>query len=311
MGGIDPTYQEKGNESLIPLRNNLTQVINQIMSYPESALMSGILLGNQSSLPFSLKNDLKTTSTIHIAVVSGQNLTIMAGFVMSMVSFLGRKKTIALTLGLILFYSVLTGFQIPVIRAAIMAILAYGAQLLGKAREGWWVLFVTGGGMLLYQPNWLLNISFQLSFMATLGVVVVAPILTEAFKIVPRIIRQDLAVTLAAQSLVLPILAYNFGQISLSGVFANLLVLWTIPLIMVGGIISLLLGTVSQLLGQITGLLPAALITYLIYIVRFFAKMPGASMQVGQTSIMLWIGYYLLLFAGIIKLWSNKNYNRT
>lgn len=149
--------------------------------------------------------------------------------------------------------------------------------------------------MLLYQPNWLLNISFQLSFLATFGVVVVAPIFSKAINKAPLIAREDLAVTLAAQLMVVSILAYNFNQISLAGLFANLFVLWTVPIVMISGFFALIIGLVNTFLGQIAGLIPGILLTYFIYIVELFSKMPGAVVKISQTNPVMWIGYYMLL----------------
>ncbi len=302
IGGVDPTYKEEGVQLFLPLRSSLSQTIDRILPYPQSALLSGIILGNQSSLPFYFKKQLQITSTIHIVVVSGQNLTILAGFVMSLVSLLGRRKTIIFTLGVIIFYSVLTGFGVPVVRAAIMAGLSYTGKLLGREGTGWWILLFTGGLMLLYQPNWLLNISFQLSFLATFGVIVVAPIFSEAIKKIPKLMREDFAVTLAAQLMVLPVIAYNFNQISIAGLLTNSLVLWSVPIVMISGFVAMILGLISQLLGQIVGLIPGILLTYFIYIVQLFSKIPGASININQTGILMWIGYYLMLGVGVWKL---------
>ncbi len=297
MGGIDPTYRDQEVKMLSPLRQQLEEVIDKTLPYPQSALLSGILLGSQNNLPFKLKNDLKTTSTIHMVVVSGQNLSMVAGFVMSLVYFLGRRKTIVLTLLAVAFYSLLTGFQVPVIRAGIMVFLAYLAQLLGRERQGPWVLFLTAGLMLLYNPNWLLSISFQLSFLATFGVIVVAPVIASRLKKVPKVLREDLGVTLSAQFLVLPVIAYNFGQISLIGILVNSLILWSIPLVMIFGFIGLGLGMVNTFLGQVAGLVPGILLTYFIDMVQFFAKIPGSSLVIGETGIILWLGYYLIIGA--------------
>ena len=295
IGGIDPNYKEEGIQSFQEMRDYLSSKIGEIMPEPEAALLSGILLGNQSNLPFTFKKQLQATSTIHIVVVSGQNLTILAGFVMSLVTIFGRRKTIILTLFVIVFYSLLTGFGVPVVRAAIMAGLTYIGKLMGREGTGWWILVLTGGLMLLYQPNWLLNISFQLSFLATLGVVVVAPIFSEALKMIPKLLREDLAVTLAAQLLVLPVIAYNFGQVSLAGLLANSLVLWTVPLVMVSGLVALVVSLVSTFLGQVVGLIPGIMLAYFVTVVQLFSKIPGASFQIGETSTLMWIGYYLLL----------------
>lgn len=296
-GGIDPTYQEKGNQTFQPLQDHLARIFDQILPYPQSSLMSGILLGEQSNLPFSLKKDLKATSTIHIVVVSGQNLTILAGYFLNLASWIGRRKALILTLLAIVGYSLLTGLQIPVIRAAVMVTLVYLAQLLGKEGTGPWVLLLTAAGMLIVNPNWLLNISFQLSFLATFGVIIVAPVLIKSLKFVPKLLREDLAVTFAAQAMVIPVLAYNFNQLSLTGILVNCLILWTIPLVMMAGGGALFLGTINLILGQIAGLVPGILLTYFTYLVQFFAKLPGAGIVVGTTSPLIWVGYYLLVWA--------------
>lgn len=295
IGGIDLAYTEPEHLTLKPLQDYLASIFDQVLPYPQSTLMSGILLGVKGNLPFFLKKELQVTSTIHIVVVSGQNLTILAGFIMSLAPFLGRKKTILLTLGTIFFYSVLTGLGVPVIRAAIMATLAYMAKLFGKEGLGWWVLLLTAGLMLLYNPNWILSISFQLSFVATFGVVVVAPIIISYLKIVPKILREDIGVSLSAQLLTLPIIAYNFGQVSLIGVLVNSLILWTISLVMILGIVVLLVGQVSLFLAQIVGLVPGILLTFFIDVVEIFSKIPLASLVVGESSVMFWVGYYLLI----------------
>jgi competence protein ComEC len=302
IGGIDPIYKEEGVQFFQPLRSDLSQKIDEILPYPQSALLSGIILGNQSQLPVSFKKQLQTTSTIHIVVVSGQNLTILAGFVMSLVTIFGRRKTIILTLFVIVFYSLITGFGVPVVRAAIMAGLSYTGKLIGREGTGWWVLLVTAALMLLYQPNWLLNISFQLSFLATFGVIVVAPIFSKALDKIPKIIREDFSVTMAAQLMVLPVLAYNFNQVSLSGILANLFVLWSVPIIMISGFAALVIAYINIFLGQVVGLLPGILLTYFIYIVNLFSKMPGAVLNIGQTGQIMWIGYYMFFGAIVWKL---------
>lgn len=309
IGGLDPTYRDSEVELFKPLRDKLVSTIDILLPYPQSSLLSGILLGSQERLPVSLKEDLKTTSTIHMVVVSGQNLTMLAGLTLTFTPFLGRRKTIIMTSCVIVFYSLLTGLQVPVLRATIMAGAAYLGQLLGKEKVGWWVLLITAGGMLFYNPNWLLSISFQLSFLATLGVVVISPLVIDYLKFIPNLLRQDLGVTLSAQALVLPVIAYNFNQLSLVGVLANLLILWTIPIVMASGLISLVIGLFSTFLGQIAGLVPGVLLTYFISLVEIFAKIPGASFKIGTTGVVVWVGYYLMIGAAVWEMRKGKSTN--
>ncbi len=301
IGGLDPYYYHEKSEPLY-LQQYFSEIVQNVIPAPESALVSGIVLGDGSKIPYFLKNDLQATSTIHIVVVSGQNLTILAGFIMSMSKLIGRKKSIFLTLFAVLFYCILTGLQIPVIRAGIMAVVSLIGQALGRDVTGWWILLLTAGLMLLYNPNWLMSISFQLSFLATFGVVVVAPILIEALYRVPSIIKEEFGVALSAQALTLPIIAYNFNQMSLFGIVINVLIGWTIPLVMISGALMMLLGTVSLFLAQVVAIIPMILLRYFIYLVLFFADLPHSSVYVPESSIWLWIGYYLILIGIIIQL---------
>lgn len=295
IGGIDPSYRDAEVSLFEPLSNYLLAVVDHTLPYPQSALLAGILLGERSDLPYSLKEDLTKTSTIHLVVVSGQNLTMVAGLVMGLAGAWGRKKTIALTGVVIILYAILTGLQLPVIRASLMTGATFLAQILGRAVLGWWVLLLTAATMLLYNPNWVLSVSFQLSFLATLGVVAVSPILQRYLSQVPRLIRQDLAVTFAAQLMVTPIIAANFNRISLVGVLCNTLILFTIPLVMISGFITIAVGIVSPVLGLVVGLVPTALLSYFIDVVEFSASLPLASINVGELGWLTWGGYYLVI----------------
>ncbi len=275
-------------------RQAFDQKISNLLPSPQAELLSGILLGQNKNLPGKLKLSLRDTSTLHIVVASGQNLTILAGFFLSLSGLIKRKTALILSLGAVIFYTLLSGMQIPILRAAIMFSLAAIAQFTGRQRQGLWVLLLTAGSMLLVNPAWLKSLSFQLSFLATFGVMAISPILLKVFHKLP-IIGADLAVTLAAQLMVTPIIAQNFHQISLVSLITNVLILWTIPFLMIGGGLMLIISAVSQSIGGLMSILINAVLTYFIYIVQFFASMPFAWEYVGEQGVIVWIGYYLIL----------------
>lgn len=289
-------------------RQFLDSKITALLPSPQAELLSGILLGNKKDLPIGLKLALRDTSTLHIVVVSGQNLSLVAGFFLTLSGLLRRKVAIGLSLMAVLVYTLLTGAQVPVLRAAIMVTLAFLASIYGRERDGWWILVVTGGLMLLINPKWITDISFQLSFLATMGVVVVAPLLLKYLQKVP-LIGQDLAVTLSAQAMVMPIIAQNFHQFSLVSVFANLLVLWTIPFIMIGGFLMLLVGVVWGVGGSLVALGLNALLTYFIYIVQFFASLSFAWIYIGESIWIVWMGYYLLLASMLLLMHGKQSFS--
>lgn len=292
-------------------RQALSQKIDTFLPSPQAELLSGMLLGQKEELPGHFRLALRDTSTIHIVVVSGQNLTLLAGLIIGLSGLLRRKVAIFLAFTSVVGYLLLSGAQIPALRAAIMVGLAYIAQLTGRQNDGFWALILTAGGLLLINPSWISDLSFILSFLATIGVVVVAPILASRMKNLGLFLRENLAVTIGAQIMVIPVIAQNFHQISLVSLPANLLILWTVPYIMVLGTLMLVLGSISQLLGQAVALLVGALLTYFIYIVQFFASPPFAWEYIGQQLWIVWVGYYLILTSVMLSLNNGKREDST
>lgn len=275
-------------------RQILDQKIEQLLPSPQAELLSGILLGNKKDLPGGLKLALRDTSTLHIIVVSGQNLTMVAGFFMNLSGLIKRKIAIGVSILFVIFYTLLTGAQVPVLRAAAMAILAFTAQLFGRQRDGVWVLIATAGLMLLVNPNWISDLSFQLSFLATAGVIIVAPILLKYLKSMP-LVGEDLAITTGAQIMVMPVIIQYFHQLSLVGIVTNLLVGWSVPVIMIFGVGMMLMSLIWVGLAQVAALVTSIFLTYFIYIVQFFSSLPFAWKYVGEQIWVVWVGYYIVL----------------
>jgi len=273
--------------------------ISQFLPSPQAELLSGILLGQNKNLPGQLKLALRDTSTLHIVVASGQNLSIVAGFFLYLSGLIKRRNAVVLGLLAAAGYTLLTGLQVPILRAALMFSASSAAVLLGRGKDSWWILIVTAGLMLLINPTWITNLSFQLSFLATLGVIVVSPILLKWLANIP-ILSGDLAVTLAAQIMVTPVIAANFHQLSLVSLITNVLVLWVISFIMIGGSAMLLVGLIWQTGGQLLALAVNAMLTYFIYIVEFFAHLPFAWEYVGDFSWLVWVGYYVIVASVLI-----------
>ncbi len=283
-------------ENFVPIREYLTDLASKIMPEPQAGLLSGIVLGAKGSIDSDLKKQLVKTSTIHIAVASGQNLTLVAGFLMGLAPVMGRKKSLIIVLVAVLGYSLLTGFAVPVIRALIMFFFGVLAQLGGREGESLFVTILTALLMLIYHPEWVYSVSFQLSFLATLGVVVVAPIL-QFYLDNLGFIGQDLAVTIAVFALTLPVISSNFHQLSLIGILVNSLILWIVPLVMVFGVSALLAGLIFLPLAQILVLIPKVLLDYFLIIIQFFSGLSWGVVYVGKIGPLVWMGYYMLVYA--------------
>ncbi|TSC64021.1 MAG: Uncharacterized protein G01um101493_268, partial [Microgenomates group bacterium Gr01-1014_93] len=265
-----------------PQRDILDKQIGKFLPSPQAELLSGILLGQNRQLPGQFKLALRDTSTLHIVVASGQNLSMVAGFFLLLSGLIKRKIALSLSFLAVIFYVFLTGVQVPVLRAAIMVLAGFLAQALGREKLSVWILILTAGLMLLINPKWISDLSFQLSFLATLGVIGVAPVIMNYLKKLPQFISQDLAVSLAAQIMVFPVIAGNFHQFSLVAIPANLLVLWTVPFIMILGAIFLIFSFIFPPLASFIALIANIFLTYFVYVVEFFGKLPNSWEYIGE-----------------------------
>lgn len=288
-----------------PVQEYLQTLCKNMMPEPQSSLLSGILIGQKQDLDSDFKKALTNTSTIHIVVVSGQNLSMLAGFLLAFAPFFGRKKTILATIGVLTSYSVLTGLQLPVIRAACMSLFSLVGMLFNREVNSLKTLIFTLLIMLLINPTWMDSISFQLSFLATAGVMVLAPEIIKTDTRLPELFKQDLWVSLSAQAMTLPVIAINFHRVSMIGIVTNLLVLWTVPFIMIGGIAALTGMVFSPILGQFLGLFPNILLLYFTEVVNLTNQRWG-SVYLEPLPDIFWIGYYIT-FIGIYLFLKAKN----
>jgi len=283
-------------DSFLPWRDALVIQANRLLPETQAQLLAGMLIGVQGALEPQFKDQLIATSTIHIVVVSGQNLSMVVGFLLAFAPLFGRKKTILFSLVGIVVYSLLTGMTVPVIRAAVMATLVLAAQWWGREKQDGWILIIAGLGMLLVNPNWALSISFQLSFAATFGALIFSKTVQTWLTKLPPILRDEIAVTLAAQMFTLPIIAANFHRVSLLGSIANIFVLWTVAPIMLTGMISLVLSFIWLPLGLLASLVPNLLLSYFITTINLFSQLPWAQIEFEYWHISISIGIYLVLF---------------
>lgn len=279
------------------LKSTIEGNFAEILPEPQAGLLSGIVLGSKQVLPGDFKEALINTSTIHIVVASGQNLTILSGLIVGFASIIGRKKAVLASIITNLFYSVLTGFQIPIIRAAFMNIFASSGQLFGREISAFYTLVLSALLMLCFEPLWLFSASFQLSFLATFAVMEYAPVVEPKFRWMPDIVRPDIVVSTCAFLFTLPIIFETFHRVSVTGVIVNALVLWTTAIIMATGGVVAIVSLVSLETAAALALVPGVFLTYLIYVVEFFNSL-SPSVDVKSVGWVVWAGYYLVLMAG-------------
>ena len=297
--------------ALFAFRQNAIALVYSLYPDPEASLLVGILLGVQSGISEGVQEAFRLTGTSHIIVISGFNITIIAGLFTFLFSrLLGeRKGTVVAAIGII-FYTLLVGANAAVVRAAILGMLTLLGHQLGRRQVGLNSLAFVAAGMALVTPTVLWDVSFQLSFAATLGIMLYAEPLSTWFtnfaaRFIPRNKADRLAgpvgeyflLTLAAQLTTLPLMVYYFKRLSLTALIANPLILPAQPALMVLGGLSVLTGMLFHPLGQLFAWAAWPFTTYTIRVVEWFASIPHGSIPIGQIAFPLILLFYTFLFA--------------
>jgi competence protein ComEC len=287
---------------LYALKAQFVSALGRVVPEPAQSLAVGLLLGIKQSMGQELEDVFRDSGIIHIVVLSGYNLTIIAGFLMLVLSY-GFGIRVRVTVGIIaiLLFATMVGWSATVARATIMAILALLALMLGRRYVVLRALCLAGALMIVHNPFLLVyDIGFQLSFLATLGLIVVAPRLEIAVLIGQwwQPVRQFLIATIAAQIAVLPLLLYHTGEVSLVAIATNVLVLPVVPLAMLlsflTGLAALLLPVAAPVLAYPT----TAVLWYIIEQARFWAGLPYATLPVPAFSF-----WYVALAYGLLGFW--------
>ncbi len=292
------------------LRNQLSLSLSRVLPEPQAALAQGIILGIRRHIPPSVNADFVSTGTAHILAISGQNLSIVVGILVALgIAIFGRKGHIYIWLSLtaIWLYTLLTGMNPPVVRATIMASLFLVAELLGRQRSGITALAFAGAIMVGITPRLLWDASFQMSFMAMAGLIIIAPPLQSlgrkavsvtlgesgATVSIANFITDSFSVTCAALLAVWPIIAYYFGIIALVAPLATLITLPVLPAIIISGALAGALGLILLPAAQAIGWLAWLFLSYLLIVVKTFAIIPPIA--VGSVDLgLIWVYYAAL-----------------
>src|SRR5258706_9353430 len=230
----------------VSFRNKIVELYLETLPQPMGGLLSGIVIGSKGALTQDFYNQTKLTGVAHVVVASGTNITFVVAFLMGILTLImPRKKAIAFIILGIILYLFISGFQAPLIRAAIMSSFIFLGQTTGRVVLTWRIFFITGFGMLIYRPDWILDIGFILSFVSTASLMLFENRIRNYLKKVPEVIKEGLSTSLAAQIGVAPILFVTFGQFNILSPIINALVLWTVPYLMIlgsiGGVVGLIL----------------------------------------------------------------------
>ncbi|MBZ9572297.1 ComEC family competence protein [Patescibacteria group bacterium] len=300
---IELIAKNQGNflqKSLISFKNKLKESLNKVMPEPQSAIFEALFFGDEGNISEDWKEKLNSTGTRHITAVSGMNITIISAILLNFLLVIGlwRSQAFYFSIILIILYILMIGAPSSVVRAGIMAGLLLIAQHFGRLSSASRAIVIAATIMLVQNPLLLrLDVGFQLSFLAIMGLIYLQPIFLDFFKKIPNFLqlRNNLAATLSAQLFTLPILIYSFGKIPITSPLSNILILPLIPQITVLGFIFSFFGIFWQKFAQVLSWPAWLLVTYILKIIDWFSKIPWTSLTLENVHWIFVLISYLIL----------------
>ncbi|MBE7384457.1 MAG: ComEC/Rec2 family competence protein [Leptolyngbya sp. SIO1E4] len=298
----DLQFSENRGWGLWRVRQRIVRTQVRALGSPLGQLVSAMALGRRAvDLPFDIQDLFSQVGLAHTIAASGFHVSLLLGTVLALLR--SRPGNVQLVVGLTVLagYVTLTGLQASVMRAALMG----SAALLGLAMErqvkplGALLFAVTI--LLLWDPNWIWDIGFQLSVTATFGLIVMVPIITQGLDGLPVGLTSWVAVPISATLWTLPLMLYHFNVISGLSIALNAIATPLVTVMSLGGIGSSALALLSPAAGQLV----ASLLYYpaqgLLWLARTSRQLPGSAIAIGQISIWQLAGLYGVLILGICK----------
>ena len=287
-------------------RRGLVQSCRDLLPDPEATVVLGEVAGIRGHLPAALDADLVDSGLVHLLAISGIKVAIIAGLLQLLtVAIAGRRAAIVAVAGVGL-YTLVGGASASALRSALMGSLGLLGRTLRRETEVLRSLTLAAGMMLAWRPSLVLDLSFQYSFLGVLGIHLFAERFGRRLGRVPRLLREALAVTAAAQLATLPLTAHYFLVIPLLAPPANALVLPTLPASITAGLLLGLAGAAARamapsvpLAATLATALEVPLTALLIWLARFAivvsraaAHVPGGVVRVASFGAPATAAYY-------------------
>lgn len=293
------------------IRVKSTDLARKNFPSPHSELLLGMVIGiNDIDKVPSFEKALKESGTIHVVVVSGFNISLVFGLIIGILGSRYKLKNLLIAQTCTLFYAFLSGFEPPVIRAWVMGSIAAWAKYYGRSIDGFRLLIFSGLIMVLIDPYFLFSLSFQLSFLATLGLILYGEFFSKILSSISEsVLFEDLGATLSAQVTVWPLISFHFGTVSLVSPLVNMLSLWTVPISTILGTIFILLGSFLPFLSKILAVFIYPFLDVFVRLNVFFSQFYFSSRSIQIDLIKMSI-YYLFaaLWAIILVRRKRKEY---
>lgn len=307
---ITQINKQSKNDYGLRTRDNFASSVK--LNEPGRTLGLGFLLGQKNDLPEDLQNKIKLLGLSHIVVASGYNLTILVAFARKIFKNISKYLSALLGFFMIFGFILITGFSPSMSRAGIVAGLSLLAWYYGRKVHPVTILLISATITLLVKPSYIWgDLGWYLSFLAFVGVLVLAPLLHHYFfgkDKKPSWFRELTIVTLSAQIMTLPILLYSFGQFSLYALVANILILPVIPFAMMAVFISGISGIYINFASGLLSVPGNLILKYCTFMIDKVANLPGVLNEV-KLGVVQMFGLYALLLAGLVFLKMRTKHN--
>jgi len=263
---------------------------------PEGPLVSSMVLGSKAvDLPYDIRELFIRVGLAHALAASGFQTALILGLVLTLTKRISTIWQFGCGASALVIFVGLTGVQPSVLRAAIMGFGALIALATSRKIKPIGSLLIAATLLLLFNPLWIWDLGFELSFLATLGLIVTVPPLVNRLDWMPKAIATLIAVPIAATLWTLPLQLYVFGVVPIYSLVVNILTTPLISIISIGGIISALAALISPVVGSALAWLLYYPTCGLIWLVQLFSRLPGNSYAVGKIAIWQLLAVYGLI----------------
>ncbi len=296
----------KGSEPLFALWKLQKRIVNaQKIGLGDNvgALLSSMVLGAKAvDIPYDLRDRFTRAGLAHVFAASGFQVSLLLGVAIAITKRFSKGIQLVFGLSVLFIYIGLTGVQPSILRAGLMGVGALIGIVMERKIKSLSCLLLSAVILLLFNPLWIWDLSFQLSFLATLGLVITASALQKRLDWMPSAIASLIAVPIAASVWTLPLLIYVFNTLATYSIPVNVIVTPLISIISLGGMLSSTAAIFIPVCGSAIAWLLYYPINLLIWLVEFFTNLPGSALAIGTIPL----GVMLLLYGLMMLIWLNR-----
>lgn len=304
-----PDDQERPQWGWWAVRQKIVRSQVRWLGVPKGPLVSSIVLGSKAvDLPYDIRDSFIQVGLAHALAASGFQISLILGLVLVLSKRLSSASRVCYGVGALIIFLCLTGLQAPVLRAVVMgfgALIALAMRRKVKLLES---LLLAATLLLLFNPLWIWDLGFQLSFLATLGLLVTVPPLIKRLDWLPPAIATLIAVPIAASIWTLPLQLHIFGVVPIYSLIVNFLTTPLVSVISIGGIISAMAALIWPIAGSALAWLLYYPTEWLIRLVQFFSHLPGNSIAIGTVSVLQLLALYGLLSLAWLQRWWQRRW---